>query len=57
MSGGTFNCFFDQECLYFNASSLAQDTIDLFNILADCALEPRGILASEVGAYKNGINH
>lgn len=51
------NCEFDQESTYFSAHCLAHDAVDVFGVLADCALEPRSVVASEVGAYKNAETH
>lgn len=48
---------YDQESTYFGASCLAHDAVDVFGIIADCALEPRSVMASEVGAHKNAETH
>jgi mitochondrial-processing peptidase subunit alpha len=49
MSGGNLNVEYDQESTYFSAKSLSQDGVDVFNVLADCALEPRSVVAAQVG--------
>ncbi len=49
MSGGKFEMEYDQETAYFYASTLAHDGFDVFNMVADCALEPRSVVAASVG--------
>lgn len=44
---------YDQESTYFGAHCLSHDVVDVFGVVADCALEPRSVVASEVGAFKN----
>jgi len=46
MSGGTFDMEYDQESTYFKANCLSHDVVDVFNMVADCALEPRSFLAA-----------
>lgn len=46
MSGGHFEMNYDQESTYFGASCLAHDAVDVFNMISDCALEPRSVLAA-----------
>jgi len=53
MAGAKFEMDYDQESTYFGAHCLAHDVVDVFGVVADCALEPRSVLASEIGAYKN----
>jgi len=57
MSGGTFDMEYDQESTYFKANCLSHDVVDVFNMVADCALEPRSFLAAEVGKSKNEDSH
>lgn len=57
MSGGDLNCEYDQETTYFSAKCLAHDGVDVFNVLADCALEPRSVVAAQVGVEKNKNTH
>lgn len=49
MSGGKFDMDFNQETTLFHGSCLSHDGVDFFNMMADCALEPRSVLASQVG--------
>lgn len=49
MSGGNFECDYNQETTYFRASCLSQDVVDIFNMVADCSLEPRSVVAASVG--------
>lgn len=57
MSGGKFEMKYDQENAYFHATSLAQDTVDMFNMVADCALEPRSVVAANVSINKGHETH
>ena len=41
MSGGEFRMGFNREHTWFRASCLGHDSVDLFNMMSDCALEPR----------------
>lgn len=44
---------YNQENSYFRASCLAHDVVDIFNMVSDCALEPRSVVAASVGQNKN----
>lgn len=57
MSGGSYDMTFDRENSFFKASCLAHDTVDLFKMISDCALEPRNLLAASVGQYKMPFSH
>ena len=48
---------YNRETTYFKASCLAHDTIDVFNMVVDCALEPRSAVAANVGLHKNQYTH
>jgi hypothetical protein len=39
---------YNQENSYFRASCLSHDVVDIFNMVADCALEPRSVVAASV---------
>jgi len=39
---------YNQENSYFRASCLSHDVVDIFNMIADCALEPRSVVAASV---------
>jgi len=49
MSGGSFEMDYNQENSYFRASCLSHDVVDIFNMVADCSLEPRSVVAASVG--------
>jgi len=57
MAGGNFEMDYDQETSYFKGNCLAHDVVDIFNMMADCALEPRSVVAANVGAEKNKGTH
>ena len=57
MSGGFFTMDYDQECMYFKAKCLEYDVIDMFQMMVDCALEPRSVLAANVAKSKNQKTH
>jgi processing peptidase subunit alpha len=57
MSGGEFEMEYDQESAYFKAHCLAHDVVDIFNMTADCALEPRSVVAANLGIEKNSYTH
>lgn len=48
MAGGSFEMDYDQETAYFKAHCLNYDVVDIFNMMADCALEPRSVTAASV---------
>jgi len=48
---------YDQESAYFGAHCLAHDVVDVFGVVADCALEPRSVVTANVGAAKNVETH
>ena len=43
--------------MYFRGHSLEYDTIDMFQMLVDIALEPRSVLAANVAKSKNQKTH
>lgn len=57
MSGGDMTMDYDQERIYFKGHCLEYDTIDMFQMLVDCALEPRSVLAANVARSKNKKTH
>jgi processing peptidase subunit alpha len=57
MSGGAMNMDFDQERIYFHGSCLEYDTIDMFQMMVDLALEPRSVMAANVAKSKNQQSH
>lgn len=57
MSGGSFEMDYDHETSYFRANCLAHDAVDVFNMVSDCALEPRSVIAAQVGISKNEESH
>jgi predicted Zn-dependent peptidase len=56
-SGGDFQMEYDQENSYFKAHCLQHDVVDVFNIIADCSLEPRSVTAANVAMEKNNHTH
>ena len=57
MSGGSYAMDFDREVSSFTASCLDHDVVDLFSMMADCALEPRNLLAANVAMEKLAHSH
>jgi len=57
MSGGEFEMDYDQENAYFKAHCLQHDVVDIFNMMADCALEPRSVVAANVAMDKMHYQH
>lgn len=57
MSGGKFTMEYDQETTYWRANCLAHDTVDIFRMMADCAFEPRSVVAANVAMVKNKHSH
>lgn len=53
MSGGDFEVNFDRESIYYKASCLSHDVIDVFGVVADCAFEPKNVVAASVAQMKN----
>lgn len=49
MSGGNYEMEYDQENSYYRANCLSHDVVDIFNMVSDCALEPRSVVAASVG--------
>lgn len=48
---------YDQESMYFNGHCIEYDTIDMFQMMVDIALEPRSVLAANVAKSKNQKSH
>lgn len=57
MSGGSSSMDYDQENALFSASCLAHDAVDLFGMIADCALEPRSVVSANVSIQKGKHRH
>jgi processing peptidase subunit alpha len=57
MSGGDMEMDYDQETTYFRGHCIEYDTVDMFQMLVDIALEPRSVLASNVAKSKNRKSH
>lgn len=48
---------YDQEKTYFKGHCIEYDVLDMFQMLVDCALEPRSVLAANVARAKNRKSH
>lgn len=57
MSGGDMTMDYDQETTYFKGHCIEYDTVDMFQMLVDIALEPRSVLAANVAKSKNRKSH
>jgi len=57
MSGGDMQMQYDQESMYFRGHCIEYDTIDMFQMMVDIALEPRSVLAANVAKSKNAKSH
>ena len=57
MSGGDMTMDYDQERTYFKGHCIEYDTIDMFQMMVDIALEPRSVLAANVARSKNRKSH
>jgi predicted Zn-dependent peptidase len=57
MSGGDMEMDYDHETTYFKGHCIEYDTVDMFQMLVDIALEPRSVLASNVAKSKNRKSH
>lgn len=57
MSGGAMNMDYDQERTYYRGHCIEYDTVDMFQMMVDIALEPRTVLAANVAKNKNGKTH
>lgn len=57
MSGGNFTMNYDQERMYFKGHCIEYDVSDMFQMMVDCALEPRSVLAANVARAKNAKSH
>ena len=57
MSGGRYSMDFTREHALYKASCLSHDTVDIFTMLTDCAMEPKNYVSSNVGAAKLPHNH
>lgn len=53
MSGGYMTMDYDQERTFYKGQCLEYDTIDMFQMMVDVALEPRSVLAANVARAKN----
>jgi hypothetical protein len=57
MSGGSMTMDYDQERTYFKGHCIEYDTIDMFQMMVDIALEPRSVMAANVARSKNAKSH
>jgi predicted Zn-dependent peptidase len=57
MSGGSSAMLYDQETSQYRASCLAHDVVDIHNMISDCALEPKNVVAANVGIEKSKHSH
>jgi predicted Zn-dependent peptidase len=57
MSGGNMTMDYDQERMFFKGHCIEYDTIDMFQMMVDIALEPRSVLAANVARSKNQKSH
>jgi mitochondrial-processing peptidase subunit alpha len=57
MSGGDLTMDYDQERTYFKGQCIEYDTIDMYQVMVDIALEPRSVLAANVARSKNSKSH
>lgn len=57
MSGGSMTMDYDEEKTFFKGSCIEYDVIDMFQMMVDIALEPKGVLAANVARAKNGRSH
>jgi predicted Zn-dependent peptidase len=57
MSGGDMQMNYDQESIYFKGHCIEYDTIDMFQMMVDIALEPRSVIAANVAKSKNQKSH
>lgn len=57
MSGGYLDMDYDQERTYFRGQCIEYDTIDMFQVMVDIALEPRSVMAANVARSKNQKTH
>jgi len=48
MSGGETTMEYDEETMWYHSYCFEYDTLDMFRMLADCAFEPRSVLAANV---------
>jgi predicted Zn-dependent peptidase len=57
MSGGDMEMDYDHETTYFKGHCIEYDTIDMFQMMVDLALEPRSVMAANVAKSKNSKSH
>lgn len=48
---------YDHERMYFKGHCIEYDVSDMFQMMVDCALEPRSVMAANVARSKNGKSH
>lgn len=57
MAGGDFTMDYSRENSYYQAYCLSHDVVDVFNMVADSAFEPKNFVSTSVGMYKNSNTH
>ena len=57
MSGGDMTMDYDQETTYFRGHCIEYDTVDMFQMMVDIALEPRSVMAANIAKDKNRKSH
>ncbi len=57
MAGSDFDMHYTREFSFYRANCLSHDVLDVFSMVADCALEPKNFVAANVGIHKNEEAH
>jgi len=57
MSGGAMTMDYDQEKTYFKGHCIEYDVTDMFQMMVDCALEPKSVMSANVARSKNAKSH
>lgn len=52
MAGSDFEVEYNRESVFYRINCLSHDVIDVFSMMADCAFEPRNVVACSVGQSK-----
>lgn len=57
MAGGEYTMEYNQETAYYKGHCLAHDVVDIFNMISDCALEPKSHVQADIGMWMNNETH
>lgn len=57
MTGGALSMEYDQEKTYYKSQCIEYDVADVFDMMINCALEPKSEMSGQIARSKNQKSH